>query len=175
MKQTVLIADGDAELSDRQRQFLTERGYEVETASDGLECLENLRRVTPDVLVLDQELHWGGGDGVLAWLRELGVRPEVAVVLTATAGFSPHAAEDNEPPVVKFLPKPFGLAALLESVQAAVGEKGREPFINRSRAVPRADHEVVSIVDDMSLQPLLVAQLLPAQDEPAHIQIRQKR
>src|SRR5208283_975514 len=39
----------------------------------------------------------------------------------------------------------------------------------------RADHEVVRIVDDMSLQPLLVAQLLPAQDEPAHIQVRQQR
>src|SRR5208283_1720824 len=31
----------------------------------------------------------------------------------------------------------------------------------------RANHEVVRIVDDMSLQPLLVAQLLPTQDEPA--------
>ena len=70
MKQALLIADRDAELCDVYRRFLTDRGYEVETSSDGLDCLRKLRQVTPAVLVLDLELLWGGGDGVLAWLRE---------------------------------------------------------------------------------------------------------
>jgi FixJ family two-component response regulator len=38
-------------------------------------------------------------------------------------------AKDIKPPVVKFLPKPFTLTALLDSVRAAVAEKRREkPF-----------------------------------------------
>ena len=40
MKQTLLIADGDAELCDLYRQFLTVRGYDVETFLDALGCLE---------------------------------------------------------------------------------------------------------------------------------------
>lgn len=123
MKPTLLIAEGDAELRDLFRWFLTEHGYEVETASDGLDCLEKLRRVLPAVLVLDRELRWGGGDGVLAWLREEGVTSRVRVVLTATAGCPQNSAEFIEPPVVDYLLKPFALTTLLRSVRAAAARK----------------------------------------------------
>lgn len=119
MKPTLLIADGDAELCDVYGRFLTERGYEVATSTDGLDCLRKLRQLTPAVVVLDLDLRWGGGDGVLAWLREENPMPAISVVLTATA-CSADGAERSEPPVVAYLPKPFALTALLESVRAAV-------------------------------------------------------
>lgn len=119
MTPTLLLADGDTELCDLYLRFFSERGYDVETASDGLECLEKLRRRTPTAVVLDLDLRWGGGDGVLAWLREEGATAGVPVVLTATAGYPVDVAEKIQPPVVRFLPKPFALAALLESVRAA--------------------------------------------------------
>ena len=56
----------------------------METVSNGLDCVEKLRRVTPAVLAW--ELRWGGGDGVRAWLREKGAKSGVPVVLTTTAG-----------------------------------------------------------------------------------------
>ena len=123
MKPSLLIADGDAELCDLQQRFLSAQGFQVATASDGLDCLEKLRQLSPAVLVLDQELRWGGGVGVLAWLREESAETGVVVVLTATAGALPDPAEDLETPVVRFLPKPFVPAVLLESVRAALAEK----------------------------------------------------
>ena len=36
------------------------------TASSGLECVARLRERVPDVLVLEPQLPWGGGEGVLA-------------------------------------------------------------------------------------------------------------
>jgi DNA-binding NtrC family response regulator len=134
MTARLLIAEGDGELREVYRRFLAERSYDVETAADGLECLGKLRRLMPAVLVLDRELHWGGGDGVLAWLREQGVTTGVSVVLTATAGSYPDVLGDMRPPVVRFLPKPFALAALLESVRAAVAESRREKRFNLNRA-----------------------------------------
>jgi DNA-binding NtrC family response regulator len=136
MKPILLIAEGDAELCDLYRRFLGAHGYEVETASNGLDCLGKLRRVRPAALVLDLELRWGGGDGVLAWLREESAMSGVAVVLTATAGSLPNLAAAVRPPVVRFLPKPFALTALLETVRAAVANKGRaEPCkLNRAAA-----------------------------------------
>ena len=69
-----------------------------------------------------------GGDGVLAWLREENPTPEVSVVLTATACPPPDLADRSAPPVVGYLPKPFALTALLESVRSAVARRGpREP------------------------------------------------
>jgi DNA-binding response OmpR family regulator len=129
MKPTLLIAESDAELRDAYRRFLAARGYDVETAADGLDCLEKLRRLAPAVCVLDRELPWGGADGVLALLREERATPGVAVVLTATAGHPADAAADVKPPVVQVLPKPFMLTALLESVRGLMARRGREePF-----------------------------------------------
>jgi DNA-binding response OmpR family regulator len=125
-KATLLIAEGDAELCEMYRDSLTERGYKVETAQDGLDCLAKLRRAMPAALVLDRALHWGGGDGVLAWLREQYASSGIPVVLMATGGYS---APDMEPPVVRFLPKPFALRDLLDSVRAAIAkQKDEEPF-----------------------------------------------
>jgi len=139
MKPTLLIADGDAELCDLYQRYITGRGYEVETASDGLECVAKLRQATPAAMLLDLELRWGGGDGVLAWLREDRAAPQVPVILMATAGCSPDAFKDIEPPVVQVLPKPFTLTALLMSVRAAVARNARTPPFNGDRASVRSE------------------------------------
>jgi DNA-binding response OmpR family regulator len=132
MKPTVLIADGDVDLCDLYRQFLCERGYAVETASDGLDCLAKLRRLRPAAIVLDWQLHWGGGDGVLSLLREESALSAIPVVLTATAGYPMDATDNMEPPIVSFLPKPFALTTLLETVRAALTQEHRiEPFNRR--------------------------------------------
>ncbi len=133
MRQRLLIADSDSERCEVFRRFLTERGYEVETSTDGLDCLAKLRQVTPTPLVLDLELLWGGGDGVLAWLREESPAPRIPVLLTATAADPPVMAAFNEPPVVDFIPKPFALAGLLERIRAAVAKKERREPSNRER------------------------------------------
>jgi DNA-binding response OmpR family regulator len=135
MKQRLLIADRDAELCEVYRRFLTQQGYGVETSRDGLDCLAKLRQVPPAVLVLDLELLWGGGDGVLAWLREESRAPKIPVLLTATAAAPPDMAEFTEPPVVDYLPKPFALTGLLESVGSAVARRGRGDLSNPTRAL----------------------------------------
>jgi DNA-binding response OmpR family regulator len=126
MKPTLLLAESDAELRDTYRALLRKLGFELETAADGLDCLEKLRRAQPGVLVLDRDLLWGGADGVLAWLREQGDSVVPPVILTATVCCPPDAPADVEPPVVKVLSKPFSLAALLEGIRTAVAEQGSE-------------------------------------------------
>jgi DNA-binding response OmpR family regulator len=114
MKQTMLIAESDAELCELYSRFATERGYRVETCSDGLDCVRRLRQATPAVLVLDLELPWGGGDGVFAWLREEPQLFPNRVVLTSTETSAHHLASLELSPVIKTLTKPFPLSALLD-------------------------------------------------------------
>src|ERR1700749_859337 len=99
LPQTLLIADGDAELCDLYRQFLNKSGYEVIISSGGLDCLRKLRMVTPTAMVLDLGLPWGGGDGVLAWLRNEYPADEFPVIVTVRAGCPPAVATIVEPPV----------------------------------------------------------------------------
>ncbi len=60
-------------------------GYRAQAVSSGLACLEELRALRPAALVLDQELRWGGSDGVLAWLREERVASPAIVIVTGSA------------------------------------------------------------------------------------------
>jgi len=133
---SLLIADGDEQLCSLYEMFLTECGYDVETASDGLDCLNKLRPVAPAVLILDMELRWGGGDGVLAWLRDESLTNEVSVILTATAAYSDDLAAIDAPPVVDYLLKPFAIDALLKSIRSAVANKERRKPLGAYRAPP---------------------------------------
>lgn len=114
----LLIADSDMLVLDRCRGYFARHGYQVEVAADGLKCLDSLGRMPPDILVLDRELLWGGGEGVLACLREDQWRWPETVILTAS-----ECADDSRatlpPPVKAVLPKPFSLARLGETIRRA--------------------------------------------------------
>jgi len=122
--------DGSAEFI---RRFLTNGGCEVETISGGVECLAKLRQSAPDVLILDFDLPWGGGDGVLAWLRENEEAPVVPVVLMTRGPLGPSVTPLLAPPVAFCLRKPFRLDALLRAILSALTRR-RPHLVVRSRA-----------------------------------------
>jgi two-component system chemotaxis response regulator CheY len=122
MHPLLLVAESDPEYREVHRRLFAARSYDVQTAADGRECLAKLRRTIPAAVVLDWDLPWGGGNGVLAWLREEQAAPGVAVVLTATVGQAPAVPGVIEPPVVHLLLKPLELPTLLENVRSAVAK-----------------------------------------------------
>ena len=74
MTARILLADPDEFLMASYCDCLCKRGATVATATTGLECVEQLESFAADVLVLEPELLWGGGEGVLAVIHE---RPEL--------------------------------------------------------------------------------------------------
>jgi len=76
--------DSDMSLLEQQIVFLIRYGWHVATATTGLECVARWRSFQPDVIVLDPDIPWGGGDGVLAVLNEeIGGLGLPVVLLTA--------------------------------------------------------------------------------------------
>ncbi len=136
MKSTLLIAEGDDQLAGLMGRFLSRQGHDVEVVSDGLECMARLRQLTPDVLVLDVGLPWGGGDGVLSCLHEESNVPP-AIILT-TWGDSFDVLEGlTAAPVVRCLRKPFALAALLQCIRTVRSDVVMER-LKRDRDADRA-------------------------------------
>ncbi len=121
MQQRLLVADADCTSAARYSAYFSDVGYCVSTATDGLDCLTKLRRAATDFLVLDQELLWGGGRGVLAWLREEFEREPIPVVLLAAVLPVAALSEWLSPPVVRCFQKPFSLASLHDCIDSALG------------------------------------------------------
>jgi CheY-like chemotaxis protein len=68
----VLIAETDLGEVEQLRTLFRAHGYTVVTVSGGIDCLKYLRLFKPDVLVIHENLLWGGTDGVLACVCEDG-------------------------------------------------------------------------------------------------------
>jgi DNA-binding response OmpR family regulator len=134
MAPAVLIADADPELCDLYRRFFSHHAWQVRVAEDGIECLAQLRQFSPELLILDVTLLWGGADGLLALMRDDPALARVPVILTSAEASPERRSGLLSPPVVQALGKPFSLTVLLEIVRSGPG-KG-EPVPRKERREP---------------------------------------
>jgi CheY-like chemotaxis protein len=121
MAPAVLIADADRELCDLCRRFFSQHGWLARASGGGVECLAQLRQFSPQLLILDLALPWGGADGLLAVMRDDPGLARIPVVLTSAAA-SPEALSNLvSPPVVHALWKPFSVPAFSKWCDPGIG------------------------------------------------------
>jgi CheY-like chemotaxis protein len=114
----VMMADPDESLQPVYREPLLQGGFELATAVSGLECVAQLRECVPDLLVLEPQLPWGGGEGVLAMMGET---PEFATipVIVLTSCRDPHMLEAvSRFPVSDYQLKPLTPDRLVEKIRS---------------------------------------------------------
>lgn len=114
LRPVILVAASEPKISELCARTLGDRGFHVETASGGMDCLSKLREHRPAALVLDDDLARAGNDGVLARMQEGGA-PATPTVLM---GRTPQSTAST--PVVATLEKPFHLDDLLDCVGRAM-------------------------------------------------------
>lgn len=112
----VLVVDDERAVRDSLRRGLSLRGFEVDTAADGMEALRQVEQRPPDVLVLDIMMPGVDGVGVLRRLRQDGSGLPV-LLLTAR-----DAVEDRVAGLTAgaddYLIKPFALEELVARLHA---------------------------------------------------------
>ena len=120
MRTGLLIAEGDAELRSMYDRLSSALGLSVETSADGLECWTKIRARRPDALVVDMEIRWGGGDGVVACLREDSDGTPVPAIFVTGDDRPDVLSRRFGIPLGQCFQKPFRFGALLDSVCAVV-------------------------------------------------------
>jgi two-component system cell cycle sensor histidine kinase/response regulator CckA len=117
---TILVVDDEPIVRNSLRRALTRFGYRVLEAGDGASALAAMQGAVPpvDLVILDLVLP-GGGAGIFELLK--AVRPDVKVLVSS--GFSPdaEAARGLANRADGFLPKPYELAQLRETVKDVLG------------------------------------------------------
>jgi carbon storage regulator CsrA len=127
----ILVADPEPCLANSYRQFLARRGFQTAVASNALECVTRLRAEVPDILILDPDLPWGGGGGVLALMREDYTVPLVPTLIHAWDR-GPATFCDNVFPVVRQVARPLGLSQMEQEVLAMMDRFGPRPPLDAS-------------------------------------------
>lgn len=113
----VLIADRDQAFLEVAQRYLSRHGHEVKSATNGLESVAILHGDLPDAVVLQRDLLWGGGDGVLALMQQLPGWSKIPVILTSYDGTPEESGPLTSPQLVAQLHKPYRLEDLLGHLQ----------------------------------------------------------
>jgi len=82
----VLIAEDDDHLREALQELLSGAGYRVIAAEDGLEALDWLSRVTPDLIIVDILMPGLGGPELIRRLRETG--PWATIPILVLSGYA---------------------------------------------------------------------------------------
>jgi DNA-binding NtrC family response regulator len=116
----VLLVDDDDELRSNLAALLANQGYEVVTASDGQEALDQIEQKFFDVIVTDLVMPRMDGFEFLSTLRERG-KSTPAIVLTGFGSIDKALAVIHDLEAYWFLEKPVQLSALESLIERAVG------------------------------------------------------
>ena len=123
-KKKILIIDDEPDLAGMMGHLFETKGFDVQTAADGLEALEKVHGFDPDLIILDMNMPRMGGLEFYGRICQPDGRPRYPIlVLTARAnikGIFQNSLIDG------FMVKPFDIDQLVKEAQAII-EKRRLP------------------------------------------------
>jgi two-component system cell cycle response regulator DivK len=121
MAKTVLIVE-DNELNMKLfRDLLEAHGYNTAGTSNGFEALDLVRKLRPDLVLMDIQLPQVSGLEVTRWIKddpELRMIPVVAVTAFAMKGDEERIREGG---CEAYLSKPISVGKFIETVRRFIG------------------------------------------------------
>lgn len=129
----ILVVDDHCEITDLVVEALSDEGYAVRVAHDGLTALTVIDRHPPDLLILDVAMPVMRGDQVVQQLRNAG-RHSLPIILM-TADRTPERY--GELAISDLLRKPFDIGSLLRLVARHVGGAGSFAMARHEQPIKR--------------------------------------
>lgn len=114
----IVLIEDDREIQSTLKTVLSEVGYRVSTATNGVDGQNLIKEETPSLVITDMMMPRMGGFPVLEYLKTLDNPPRV-IMITANEG-GRHKAYAEMLGAVDYLRKPFAMDVLLDSVEKAL-------------------------------------------------------
>jgi len=122
MSTRVLIVDDDGEMADTVGEYLTEKGFRVDTAVGGKAALNALKRKDFDAIITDLRMDGADGFDVLAASQERD--PTRPVIIMTAYGSIDGAIEAVRRGASHYLTKPFKMEQASLCLEKAFAERG---------------------------------------------------
>ena len=143
-KANILVLDDDPVVRRALTDTLTDEGYQVETAADGIEGLEKSREQPFDVLLVDLRMPGMNGIEVLREIRE--VTPEVIVILMTAYATLETAKEAMKLGAYDYIAKPLDPDAVTALLEKALEKRRLNLEMKAAVEVPK-----ILVVDDEAI------------------------
>ena len=113
-----MVVDDEENLLELVKAVLEQEGFEVITASNGPECLEKLKKVKPDLILLDVMMPGMSGREILEKIRENPKTRNLKVAFLTVVRYSEMGKKDLEKlHVLDYITKPFDNKELVRRVK----------------------------------------------------------
>jgi CheY-like chemotaxis protein len=124
-RRLILVVDDDAGLRDSIRALLESLGFLVSTAANAREAIREVGAQRPDVILTDIYMPEGDGYELISAMRSFG---ETIPIIAMSGGALQFGVEDHLGMAKRLgaeatLAKPFRAAALVETVDRAIGQR----------------------------------------------------
>ena len=117
----VLLVEDEPTIIEAIRFILSRDGWQVDVQSDGARAVDSVRRLAPDLVILDVMLPNRSGFEILADLRaDPATRPLPVLMLTAR-GQKRDRDQAVRTGASRFMTKPFANADILAAVRELAG------------------------------------------------------
>jgi DNA-binding response OmpR family regulator len=110
----VLVVDDEPDAVELLQEFLTSKGYEVTTASDGEEALRKVKSERPHLILLDVRMPKMNGLEVLRQVRQID--KEVGVIMVTAVNEEETGRQALELGAFDYIVKPLDLEYLEKSL-----------------------------------------------------------
>lgn len=120
--QNILIVEDDMDIQELLREFLKEAGYEVASASDGIEAMELFAKNKYDLILLDIMLPKIDGFGVCELIRK---QSQVPIIMLTALGGEEEQIRGLDLQVDDYITKPFSVPILIRKIAAVLRRSGQ--------------------------------------------------
>lgn len=114
-KQTVFVCDDDAGIVDVVKIVLEEAGYEVVVSGDSTTAVEMIRKLQPDLVLIDLWMPGLGGEQIIPKIKKNKKLQSIPVVVISASKDTREVAERAG--ADGFLFKPFDISDLESTVK----------------------------------------------------------
>ena len=122
-RKLIMIVDDSVTVRKVTSRLLERQGYEVITAKDGLDAVEQLESIKPDLMLLDIEMPRMDGFEVTNLVRHHEVHHQLPIIMITSRTGEKHRERAFSLGVSGYMGKPFQEAELLANIQQQFVQK----------------------------------------------------